>query len=36
LGNLGIEERIILKWKYGERVWTGLNWLRIRSCGKLL
>jgi hypothetical protein len=34
-----VDGRILLKCvlkKYGVRVWTGLNWLRIRSSGGFL
>jgi hypothetical protein len=37
--DLGIDERIILKWilkKWAEEAWTGLMWLRIRTCSRLL
>jgi hypothetical protein len=37
--DLGIDERIILKWilgKYGLGVWTGFIWLRMGIGGGLL
>ena len=36
LGDLGVDERIILKWilkKRDEESWTGLIWLRIGTGG---
>jgi hypothetical protein len=39
LGDLSIDERIILKWilkKQGMRMWTGFMWLRIRTNSRLL
>jgi hypothetical protein len=39
LEDLGGDVSIILEWvfkKYGVKVWTGLNWLRIESGGGLL
>jgi hypothetical protein len=39
LGNLHVYVQTILKWGFkelGMRVWTGFNWLWIRSCGGLL
>jgi hypothetical protein len=38
-GNLAVVRRIILEWmlgKYGGKVCTGLNWLRIRTSGGLM
>jgi hypothetical protein len=39
LKHIGVDGRIILKWIFkmsdGE-VWTGLIWLRIGTCGRLL
>jgi hypothetical protein len=35
----GIDGRIILEWilgKLGEKLWTGCNWLRIGTSGRLL
>jgi hypothetical protein len=35
----GVESKIILKWilkMQGETVWTGLNWLRTGTSGRLL
>jgi len=39
LGDLGVDGRIILICifrKWGVRVWTGSNWLRIRTDGGLV
>jgi len=36
LGDPDVDERIILRWifrKWDVRVWTGLGWLRIGTCG---
>jgi hypothetical protein len=36
LGDVGVDEKIILEWnlgKYGEKVWTGRTWLRIGTSG---
>jgi hypothetical protein len=38
-GNLRVDGRIILEWKFGRedgKVWTGLIWLRIGASGRLL
>jgi hypothetical protein len=39
LGDLGVDEKIILKWilkKYGWGIWTGFIWLGIGFIGGLL
>jgi hypothetical protein len=39
LEDLGMDERIILEWilgKYGRKLRTGFNWLRIGTNGPLL
>jgi hypothetical protein len=39
LGAVNIHGRIILKLflnKWGDRVWSGLNWLRVRAGAELL
>jgi hypothetical protein len=28
LGNVGVDERIILNWIFGWKVWIGFSWLR--------
>jgi hypothetical protein len=34
--DLGIDERIILEWIMGGKVWTGSIWLWVGSSGRLL
>jgi hypothetical protein len=37
--DLGVDRMIILEWisgKWGGRVWTGFNWLRIGTSGGIL
>jgi hypothetical protein len=39
LGDLGIDDRIILEWileKQGGKIWIGCIWLRTRTSEKLL
>jgi hypothetical protein len=35
-GDLGVDGRIILKWKQGEKVWIVFLWLRTGTSGGLL
>jgi hypothetical protein len=39
LGDLGVDERILLKWifeRWGGEAWTGLIWLRVGTDGGIL
>ena len=33
LGDPGVDGRIILRWKWDVRAWTGSSWLRIGTGG---